>query len=108
MKWLLVVVAVAGFITAVPLNASASSAAPIAAYSFDEGEGETLKTSPATATKARSKAPPGPTRAATARRLDFDGEGDCVSTPNTPALQLTEEFTLEAWVRPNSTSPATQ
>jgi concanavalin A-like lectin/glucanase superfamily protein/VCBS repeat protein len=34
--------------------------------------------------------------------LDFDGEGDLVSVPDTEALDLTERFTIEAWVQPAS------
>jgi hypothetical protein len=75
------------------------SAGPVAAYSFDEGEGtsaEDLTGNGHTATLegatwARGRYGDG---------LQFDGENDCVSIPNSPELQLTEEFTLEAWVRP--------
>lgn len=34
------------------------------------------------------------------KALKFDGEEDCVSVPNSEALQLSEEFTVEAWVKP--------
>ncbi|MGD9735399.1 MAG: LamG-like jellyroll fold domain-containing protein [Solirubrobacterales bacterium] len=34
--------------------------------------------------------------------LEFDGENDCVKIANTEDLQLDEEFTLEAWVRPQN------
>ena len=34
--------------------------------------------------------------------MEFDAEEDCVSIPNSASLQLPEEFTLEAWVRPMS------
>jgi hypothetical protein len=72
---------------------------PVAAYSFDAGEGETAEDLSGNehtatiegATWARGRYGSG---------LEFDGENDCVSIEATPDLQLTEEFTLEAWVRP--------
>jgi hypothetical protein len=33
--------------------------------------------------------------------LQFDGENDCLSIANAAELNFTEEFTLEAWVRPD-------
>jgi concanavalin A-like lectin/glucanase superfamily protein len=37
------------------------------------------------------------------KALSFDGTNDCLSVPNDPALQLTEEFTLEAWIKSRGT-----
>ena len=75
------------------------SAGPVAAYSFDEGEGETAEDVTGNghtatlegATWARGKYGDG---------LSFDGTSSCVSIAATSDLQFTEEFTLEAWVRP--------
>ena len=75
-------------------------AAPIAAYSFDEGEGETAEDLSGNGHEGSIEGAAWTYKGRYGPALDFDGEEDCVSTPNTPALQLTEEFTLEAWVRP--------
>jgi hypothetical protein len=76
---------------------------PVAAYSFDEGEegGETVEDVTGdghTATiedGTRGKGRYG-------GGVEFDGLGgnQCVSVPDSPDLRLSEEFTLEAWVRP--------
>ncbi|HYH54218.1 MAG TPA: LamG domain-containing protein, partial [Solirubrobacterales bacterium] len=34
------------------------------------------------------------------KALSFDGADDCVTVADSPELQLTEEFTLQAWVKP--------
>ncbi|MEM7658718.1 MAG: LamG-like jellyroll fold domain-containing protein, partial [Bacteroidota bacterium] len=39
--------------------------------------------------------------------LDFDGSDDFVSVPDAAELDLTNDFTLEAWVYPTSLSPGT-
>jgi hypothetical protein len=72
---------------------------PIAAYSFDKGEG-TLAEDSAGANDGTIEGATW-TRGKFGSALKFDG-GDCVSVSATPDLQLTEseEFTLEAWVRP--------
>ena len=76
---------------------------PIAAYSFDEGEGKTLHDMTGTAHDGAIEG------AAWARgkyggALEFDGEAeDLVTIPGTEDLQL-EEFTIEAWVRPSDTT----
>src|SRR6478735_12024728 len=85
--------------------ASESSAAiydgrPIAAYSFDEGEGEALTD---VTGNGHDGAVEGPswTKGRFGKALGFDGEaGDLVTVPGTEDLQL-EEFTVEAWVRPD-------
>ena len=74
---------------------------PIAAYSFEEGEGSTVADvagnqhdgtlSTEGVTWALGKY---------GKALKFDGAKGCVTIPDAPALQLKEEFTLEAWVRP--------
>jgi hypothetical protein len=78
---------------------------PIAAYSFDEGEGAVAEDlagehdgaiEGATWTKGRYGG-----------ALSFDGENDCVSVPSSVDLNLTEEFTLAAWVRPGQSQQFT-
>jgi Concanavalin A-like lectin/glucanases superfamily len=75
------------------------SRTPVAAYSFDAGEGETLEdlTGEHDGTiEGASWFENGKYGSA----LDFDGENDCVTVENAPDLQLTEELTLETWVKP--------
>ena len=72
---------------------------PVAAYSFDEGTGTTAADftgdgHTATITGAEWA------RGRYGSGLQFDGEEDCVTIEATPDLQFTEEFSLEAWVRP--------
>jgi hypothetical protein len=72
--------------------------APVAAYSFDEGEGETAE-------DLTGEGHTGTVEGAEWARgrygdsLKFDGE-DMVTIPASEELNLTEEFTLEAWVKP--------
>jgi Concanavalin A-like lectin/glucanases superfamily len=77
---------------------------PVAAYSFDEGEGSTLH-------DVTGDGHDGTIEGATWARgrygdsLEFDSSGhDVVKIPDSPELDFSEEFTLEAWVRPDSTS----
>jgi hypothetical protein len=78
-------------------------AGPVAAYSFDEGEagGETVEDVTGdghTATIEDGIRISGRYGGG----IGFDGGGgnECVSVPDSPELHLTEEFTLEAWVKP--------
>src|SRR4051812_41245702 len=71
---------------------------PIAAYSFDEGEGEVAHD--AAGEHDGTIEGPGWSKGKFGQALEFDGEaGDLVTVPNAEDLQL-EEFTVEAWVRP--------
>jgi hypothetical protein len=78
---------------------------PIAAWSFEEGEGTTVEDVTGDehgatiegATWARGKY---------GGALQFDGEDDCVSVAESEDLRLDEEFSIEAWVRPDAGSPA--
>ncbi|HWM63912.1 MAG TPA: LamG domain-containing protein [Solirubrobacterales bacterium] len=81
-----------------------TQAAPVAAYSFDEGEG-------ATAEDAAGENDGTIEGAAWAKgiygsALKFDGVDDCVSIADAPELQLSEEFTLQAWVKPEGSPSA--
>jgi hypothetical protein len=72
---------------------------PIAAYSFDEGEGSTAED--AAGEHDGTIEGPGWSKGKFGKSLEFDGEaGDLVTIPGTEDLQL-EEFTIEAWVRPD-------
>src|SRR6201999_3656572 len=74
---------------------------PVAAYAFDEGEGETVED--VTGDGHTATIDDGEwTRGRYGGGIGFDGKGgnECVSVPDSPELRLSEEFTLEAWVRP--------
>jgi hypothetical protein len=100
MKRVLVFVVMVGFIAAAPVSASASSATPIAAYSFDEGEGETVEDLSGNGHTLAIEDGEWTERGRYGGAIDFDEVESCLSTPSTPDLALTEEFTLEAWVKP--------
>ncbi len=75
------------------------SRSPVAAYSFDAGEG--------TVAEDLFGEHDGTIEGATwfdngryGKALSFDGADDCVTVADSPELQLTEEFTLQAWVKP--------
>jgi Tol biopolymer transport system component len=82
--------------TAPPAQATET---PVAAYSFDEGEGAVAND----AFGSNDGTVEGATwvggKYGTALRFDAEDEA-LVSIPDDPDLQLTEAFTLEAWVRP--------
>jgi Concanavalin A-like lectin/glucanases superfamily len=76
---------------------------PVAAYSFDEGSGVTVKDSAGNHTGTIS----GASRASVGKydaALSFDGVNDLVSIADASDLDFTGSFTLEAWVNPTSTS----
>jgi hypothetical protein len=84
-------------------RASAASYAPVAAYSFDEGEaaGTTVEDQAGEnegTLEGVVRTPDGRYGGA----LAFHGnEGECASVPDSESLQLKEEFTIEAWVKSN-------
>lgn len=97
-----VVVALVGslFSSAAPA-ALADPPSPVAAYSFDEGSGGTVEDSIGENNGAIDGAtwtPNGKYGSA----LDFDGTNDLVRIADAAELDLTGEFTLEAWVRPDA------
>lgn len=74
---------------------------PIAAYSFEEDEEEAVAHDSSAGEhdgtiEGPSWTPEGKYGAA----LEFDGIDDLVTIPDHPDLDLTDEFTIEAWVRP--------
>jgi hypothetical protein len=74
---------------------------PVAAYPFEEGAGtvtEDVTGGGHQATLSASGVTWVPGKYGTA--LKFDGKEGCVTVSDSPALQLHEEFTLEAWVKP--------
>jgi Concanavalin A-like lectin/glucanases superfamily len=77
-----------------------ASEIPIAAYSFDEGEGESAEDLTGNGHTATLEGAEWSTHGRYGGALEFDGEDDVVKIPDSPELDFTEEFTLEAWVRP--------
>ncbi len=76
-------------------------AGPVADYPLDEGEGTVAHDVSGGAHEGTLSAEGvswAPGRYGTA--LKFDGAKGCVTVPDSEALRLREEFTLEAWVRP--------
>ena len=73
---------------------------PVAAWSFDEGEGTTAEDLTGDGHDGTIEAPATWTRGKYGDALHFGGdEGGCVTVPSSPALALGEEFTIEAWAR---------
>jgi streptogramin lyase len=88
-----------------PLEAPPSPAqGPIAAFPFDEGEGEVAHD---VAGEHDGEIVGAEWVAGKyGRALHFDpGSEDSVAIPADPALDLSEAFTLEAWVRPDASTP---
>jgi Concanavalin A-like lectin/glucanases superfamily len=87
------------------LGAAAASAtqAPIAAYSFDAGTGSTLEDLTGSGHDGTIEGATWTTKGKYGGALQFDGTDDCVSVPASAEFQFleAEEFTLEAWVRPD-------
>jgi concanavalin A-like lectin/glucanase superfamily protein len=98
LKGLIVLVFVLGAMLGGTSTASAMQS-PLAAYSFDEGEGEVA----ADAFGEHDGTVKGAewTKGKYGSALKFNGsEEECVRIADSPDLRLSEEFTIEAWVKP--------
>ncbi len=73
---------------------------PVAAYSFDEGEGTTVEDVTGDGHTGTIHGAEWNPRGKYGGSMDFDGEGDYLSVPDSTELDLSEELTIEAWVRP--------
>jgi hypothetical protein len=85
-------------------NAPPPPNGPLAAYNFDEGAGSTLTDRTG---KGHAGAINGAAWSATGHAggaLSFDGVNDIVTIADAADLDLTTAMTIEAWVRPTSTS----
>jgi Concanavalin A-like lectin/glucanases superfamily len=76
---------------------------PIAAWSFEEGKGATVEDVTGDGHEGTIEGAQW-VRGKYGEALKFDGEGDAVKVPNSPDFDLTEGFTIESWVRPESAS----
>jgi Concanavalin A-like lectin/glucanases superfamily len=79
---------------------------PVAAWSFDQGEGTTVEDLTGDGHTATIEGAQWTTHGRYGDALEFDGEEDCLSVAPASDLQLTEEFTIEAWVRPGASTEA--
>jgi len=88
-----------------PVGNGSASFAPdlVAAYGFDEGGGNQALDASG---HGNSGLLEGAERVAGrfGKALKFDGQGAQVILPQTPALNLRSGFTLEAWIRPESSA----
>jgi hypothetical protein len=92
-------VIILGSAYAAPTAAASEPQGPVAAYSFDEGEGTTAEDITGdghTATLEGAEWAPGRYGDA----LHFDGKTACATVADAADLRFSEEFTVEAWVRP--------
>jgi hypothetical protein len=79
---------------------STYSKEPVASYSFDEGSGRVLHDDSGNEHDGKIEGAQW-AEGKFSSALKFDGgEEECASIPDSPQLQLSNEFTLEAWVRP--------
>lgn len=75
---------------------------PVATYSFDKGEGETAEDTSGNGHTAALEGPEWTPKGKYGSALEFDApEDDVLKIPDASQLDFTEEFTLEAWVRPS-------
>ncbi len=74
---------------------------PVASFSFDSGNETTAEDLTAGGPSGTIEGGAAPATGRYGKSLYFDGETGCVSIEATPELQPTEEFTAEAWVRPD-------
>jgi hypothetical protein len=100
MMLILVLASAAAVLSRSSGRAAAATFGPVAEYAFDEGEagGETVEDLAGENDGTLEGATRGPGRYG--EGLSFDGQSSCVTVPNSESLQLSEEFTLEAWVKP--------
>jgi hypothetical protein len=89
-------------------RALAATQGPVAEYSFDEGEeaGATVEDLSEEGNDATLEGAKRTTHGRYGGALEFSGEETCATVPTSGSLQLDEEFTLEAWVRPSGTPTA--
>lgn len=74
----------------------------VAAYSFDEGSGETLSDRTGNGHDGSISGPTWTTDGKHGGALSFDGIDDLVTIADTSDLDLTTGMTLQAWIRPST------
>jgi Concanavalin A-like lectin/glucanases superfamily/Putative amidase domain len=88
---------------ATPLSSPRPPSAPVAAFSFNEGAGTVAHDATGDGNEGAVEGAHW-TSGKFGGALQFEGGGSqqCVTVPDSPSLQLSQEFTLEAWVKPES------
>jgi Concanavalin A-like lectin/glucanases superfamily len=99
----LLFIAVFGAMCLQPEGAAAKET-PIAAYSFDAGEGATAEDVTGNEHDGEIEGASWFDNGKYGSALSFDGENDCVTVADAEDLRITEELTVEAWVKPSSLS----
>ena len=80
----------------------APSRSPVAAYSLDTGEGEVAEDVTGNEHEGEIEGAEWFDRGKYGKALDFDGENDCITIADAEDLRITEDLTVEAWVKPRS------
>ena len=91
--------------TSSPVSITVQQAAPsgpVAAYAFDEGSGPTLTDRTGNGHNGAILGADWTTQGHSGRALSFDGGTDMVTVPDHASLDLTNAFTIESWVKPDS------
>ncbi|HEU4906005.1 MAG TPA: LamG-like jellyroll fold domain-containing protein, partial [Solirubrobacterales bacterium] len=84
------------------LAPQADAAGVVAAYSFDEGSGTTAHDLAGNPNHGTIEGATWTEAGKYGAALSFDGADDLITIPDADELDLTEGFTLEAWVRPDT------
>jgi chitodextrinase len=83
-------------------TASAATAGPVAAYSFDQGSGSVLADQSGNGNGGSISGALWSGSGRFGSALSFDGVDDVVTVADAPELDLSSSLTVEAWVRPSA------
>ena len=81
-----------------------TAAAPVGAWSFDEGSGKTARDASGRNNDGALSGAAWTSSGRYGKALSFDGVNDWVTVADAASLDLSRAMTLEAWVRPDTTS----
>ncbi len=79
-----------------------ASSSLVGAWGFEEGAGDTTADASGTGNNGTISGASWTTAGKYGRALSFDGVNDLVTVADSASLDLTDAYTLEAWVRPTS------
>ena len=85
-------------------NSAPAGPSPLAAYAFENGSGTTVTDTTGNGNTGTIREATWTTTGRNGRALRFDGVNDWVTVNDTPALRLSSNLTLEAWVNPTTTT----
>ncbi len=77
---------------------------PVAAYSFDDGAGSQLTDATGNGRTGTISGATWSAEGHTGKALSFDGVDDIVTVADHSSLDMTSEFTVESWIRPDTLS----